>query len=449
MIDVRRLLLVVSLCAAFSTSTLSLAGDFLRPTAKIERNDSRKIRLSITFAKLTVSDLATLEIKISDINSARDALIKYLDICAPKGDECGASVLKARYVQNPTLDKTAPVDQSTTLSAEIIGDSLSLAKDINADTFTLKAALLLASTEGVFDNTSKVSTKIIYGNPSVTELESAIEVGYSLGVKQDIKEPYVVSSKQSLTAAWTNLDAVTLSDGTTGTATNMLAILVPKTAINQNLSLPSHIYNADYTKQSTTADSTCSLSLSGESGSETCSISCLNEASSPQFLQASDFSGYESSGIQTTTVSLSANNAVSFNDLDGSETYAIVLQYVPDGLLRSCRTGTPSDAITLVQLETGREPKIGSSNCFVATAAYGSPLNHHLTSLRWFRDQYLLRSSLGRTFVQTYYEYGPRAAAWIADKPWVRALVRVALWAPVTLIETFHPLETLDQDQPQ
>lgn len=65
--------------------------------------------------------------------------------------------------------------------------------------------------------------------------------------------------------------------------------------------------------------------------------------------------------------------------------------------------------------------------CFIATAAYGSSLEGDLGVLRSFRDQVLMSSAGGRTLVDAYYQHGRRWAAWIADKPALRALVRVAL----------------------
>ena len=45
--------------------------------------------------------------------------------------------------------------------------------------------------------------------------------------------------------------------------------------------------------------------------------------------------------------------------------------------------------------------------CFVATAAYGTPLANEVSNLRKFRDGVLRRSVLGELFVETYYTVGP------------------------------------------
>lgn len=66
--------------------------------------------------------------------------------------------------------------------------------------------------------------------------------------------------------------------------------------------------------------------------------------------------------------------------------------------------------------------------CFIATAAYGSPLDAHVRILRAFRDEVLARREWGRDLIRWYYRTSPRYAAWIRDRPLVRALVRGALW---------------------
>ncbi|MDO8946777.1 MAG: delta-60 repeat domain-containing protein [Desulfocapsaceae bacterium] len=70
--------------------------------------------------------------------------------------------------------------------------------------------------------------------------------------------------------------------------------------------------------------------------------------------------------------------------------------------------------------------------CFIATAAYGSFLDPHVQSLRLFRDKYLVTHEAGRLFVRFYYRYSPPIAAFIADQPVLRLLVRFFLF-PVFL----------------
>jgi len=75
--------------------------------------------------------------------------------------------------------------------------------------------------------------------------------------------------------------------------------------------------------------------------------------------------------------------------------------------------------------------------CFIATAAYGSPMDAHVISLRRFRDQVLMQFGAGRAFVAAYYRFSPPIAEWISSSEPLRAATRAALWPLVFVVE--HP----------
>ena len=79
------------------------------------------------------------------------------------------------------------------------------------------------------------------------------------------------------------------------------------------------------------------------------------------------------------------------------------------------------------------------SPCFIATAAYGSPLANEIWALRRFRDRYLMTNPAGRAFVDAYYSVGPYAANMIAEHPWLRTTTRVFLTPLVTLARHLAP----------
>ena len=81
----------------------------------------------------------------------------------------------------------------------------------------------------------------------------------------------------------------------------------------------------------------------------------------------------------------------------------------------------------------------GGGGCFIATAAYGSPLAREVDILRHFRDQFLLPSYIGRLFVQGYYATSPPLADFIAQHPGLKQGVRVVLWPIVKMANlTLH-----------
>jgi preprotein translocase subunit SecA len=68
-----------------------------------------------------------------------------------------------------------------------------------------------------------------------------------------------------------------------------------------------------------------------------------------------------------------------------------------------------------------------SSSCFVATVAYGTPLNEELDLLRSWRDSVLRKYTFGRIFIRYYYRYGPALARWVDRSETVKRWTRVGL----------------------
>ena len=68
-----------------------------------------------------------------------------------------------------------------------------------------------------------------------------------------------------------------------------------------------------------------------------------------------------------------------------------------------------------------------SSNCFIATAAYGSPWQSQVRILRDFRDTYLTSHRPGRWLVDQYYRLSPPLADFIRERDGLRAAARVVL----------------------
>ncbi|MGI5844725.1 MAG: S8 family peptidase [Candidatus Xenobium sp.] len=88
---------------------------------------------------------------------------------------------------------------------------------------------------------------------------------------------------------------------------------------------------------------------------------------------------------------------------------------------------------------TGLGPNGGG--CFIATAAYGSALHPKVAALRQFRDEHLLTNAPGRAFTAFYYRNSPPIAAFIQDRPALRAAVRASLTPVVAAVE--YPLPAL------
>lgn len=90
--------------------------------------------------------------------------------------------------------------------------------------------------------------------------------------------------------------------------------------------------------------------------------------------------------------------------------------------------------IALIGLAAGGESGGGGGGpCFIATAAYGTPMAAQIDTLRAVRDTYLLSNPVGTAFTDVYYRVSPALADVVADSPVLAALVRVLLVPTVFL----------------
>ena len=102
---------------------------------------------------------------------------------------------------------------------------------------------------------------------------------------------------------------------------------------------------------------------------------------------------------------------------------------VNDGTLNSTQTNV---------VITAQAFSSDGGGCFIATAAFGSPLAPQVQTLRAIRDTYLLPYAPGRMLVQGYYAVSPALAGVIGRSETLRAVVRGALlplvgWATLAL----------------
>jgi hypothetical protein len=92
--------------------------------------------------------------------------------------------------------------------------------------------------------------------------------------------------------------------------------------------------------------------------------------------------------------------------------------------LDDCLSGS---APLIVELTTPRLEPPEVAACFVATAAWGSPLAAEVAGLRGFRDRVLRRFVLGEVLVESYYTFGPALAGVIRPSDTLRAAARGVL----------------------
>ena len=82
--------------------------------------------------------------------------------------------------------------------------------------------------------------------------------------------------------------------------------------------------------------------------------------------------------------------------------------------------------------------------CFIATAAYGTPMAEEIGILRQFRDEYLLTNPMGNALVDLYYRVSPPMAEFITAHPSLKPIVRTGLVPAVamsTIVVNTTPVE--------
>jgi hypothetical protein len=75
----------------------------------------------------------------------------------------------------------------------------------------------------------------------------------------------------------------------------------------------------------------------------------------------------------------------------------------------------------------------GYEMCFIATAAYSTPVAEEIQILREFRDKYLLINPLGEGFVDIYYGISPPIAAFITEHSGLKPIVRAGIMPVVAM----------------
>ena len=105
-----------------------------------------------------------------------------------------------------------------------------------------------------------------------------------------------------------------------------------------------------------------------------------------------------------------------------STTYSVGIRAFDD-----CRNASP---LTVIDVATPDRISGEVDACFIATAAYGSPLAADVQLLRGVRDSILRKTVIGELAVEAYYTFGPAAAGLISESELLRATAREMI-API------------------
>jgi hypothetical protein len=77
--------------------------------------------------------------------------------------------------------------------------------------------------------------------------------------------------------------------------------------------------------------------------------------------------------------------------------------------------------------QVGKTVSTATDGCYIATMAYGNYDHPQVIELRNFRDQFLSKSALGRSFIRIYYRYSPILVEKLRYKPKTNKIIRKLL----------------------
>ncbi len=97
-----------------------------------------------------------------------------------------------------------------------------------------------------------------------------------------------------------------------------------------------------------------------------------------------------------------------------------------------------SQTTSTTALSSSTSQTIPPSQCFIATATYGSELSPEVTLLRNLRDKKITQTSAGRNFMllfnSFYYSFSPQVASFISSNAPVRAAAKILLYPLIGIL---------------
>lgn len=121
------------------------------------------------------------------------------------------------------------------------------------------------------------------------------------------------------------------------------------------------------------------------------------------------------------------------DDIARRETYLLTLRESLPAQQDTVESTNPGSGDTdgSATTSTGSGDDTFSSECIIATAAYGSNLAPQVQFLRSFRDDHVMSTTAGASFMNAfnawYYSFSPQIAEYERGQPWLQQAVRIAI----------------------
>jgi hypothetical protein len=130
-----------------------------------------------------------------------------------------------------------------------------------------------------------------------------------------------------------------------------------------------------------------------------------------------------SSGNYTRSIDVGNSTNCVISGLEAGATYYLAVTAYDDSRNES---GFSNEIVYAASAGSGAESSSGN-RCFIATAAFGSPMAPEVALLRAFRDTWLLTNAPGRIFVEFYYRMSPPIADFIGRDENLKQITRMTL----------------------
>ena len=339
---------------------------------------------------------------------------------------------------DPTIVNDAAPATTCTITfkikvTETVPNSLSTVLKNHSNTINFYAAYY----EGGITGTSLSKSTTPYALKATASVVQAAPIGFSAAAG-DSKATFRWSGTSTGTV-------VTDTNGTTasGTITGVMLVAISNTA--GPIQFPTYAFNPD---PSVTSDTVAQLGTCfynpGFNDGSSC-VSCTDSPNNKYYI-TNDDAALRGAGAEVFAVPLT-DTSLSKGEIPGltiGKTYSVFMFNMPGGLNQTaCYRVTPYEGESYAQAN-GESKNNDNPRCFVATAAYGSPLHKNIKLFTWFRSNVLLKHGWGRSFVHWYNIYGPQAAQVVAAHPTFALGARTILWAPALMISLWLALAAHD-----
>ncbi|MEX2191967.1 MAG: CFI-box-CTERM domain-containing protein [Nitrosarchaeum sp.] len=125
----------------------------------------------------------------------------------------------------------------------------------------------------------------------------------------------------------------------------------------------------------------------------------------------------------------------------------LTLAVIQDGKLLDKKTTTAEFGVVRLAGNCNSQSPFSGGGCLIATATYGSELAPQVQQLRELRDNFLLQTASGisfmKSFNQFYYSFSPTIADWERENPIFKETVKLTL---TPMISSLSILNHVDMD---